>query len=366
MSTSSAKRDGSGSSKGDESMKADGMSTKSDGVTDMEIDDGPPPPPMWRNTPRLQSASTPSPGTVALAQWASTEEFERKAGTLQRHWRGLRGRTKAMHRLTWVASATLESLEEKTMQDLCAFMASLSEKGMLPHAMCEASTSQPRSLQPTAFPLNEAAVLDLIACFCREQLPSAAFVTELLNRQVMLLSDLPNICRYEVPRGCAICVVGDIHGQFGDLMHIFRCHGFPSKTRPYLFNGDFVDRGDCGVEVTLTLFAFQQLCPQSVFLNRGNHEERSTHALYGFQRECTRKYDDGIYDLFNDAFEQLPLGAVLNGKVLVLHGGIDDEMSVADLEGAPRTKYVVNAASSGGGGGGAAAAHSPGDAGEAA
>ncbi|EOD18195.1 hypothetical protein EMIHUDRAFT_47349, partial [Emiliania huxleyi CCMP1516] len=89
-----------------------------------------------------------------------------------------------------------------------------------------------------------------------------------------------------------VTVVGDLHGQFGDLLHIFRSQGFPSATRPYVFNGDFVDRGPASVEVALTLFAFQLLLPNSVFLNRGacNHEERSVHSQCGFQAECNAKY----------------------------------------------------------------------------
>ena len=140
--------------------------------------------------------------------------------------------------------------------------------------------------QPS-LPLTEARVLDLVGAFARRQLPHKSFVSELLRRQLELLQALPNVPRAEVPPGAHLCVVGDLHGQFADLIHIFRLHGFPSPSTPYLFNGDFVDRGDCGVEITLTLFAFQQLYPGSVLLNRGNHEERSVHMLMGFHQELS-------------------------------------------------------------------------------
>jgi hypothetical protein len=44
-------------------------------------------------------------------------------------------------------------------------------------------------------------------------------------------------------------------------MNIFELNGMPSADNPYLFNGDFVDRGSFSVETIFTLFAIKVWCP---------------------------------------------------------------------------------------------------------
>ena len=195
-----------------------------------------------------------------------------------------------------------------------------------------------------SFPLTHEAVLAMMACFSNEGdgcLLPTPFVTELLTKQEELLHALPNVVEFEVPPGQQICIVGDIHGQYADLMHVFYMHGFPSLEKPYLFNGDFVDRGNQGVEVTLTVFAFQQLYPGAIFLNRGNHEEASCHSVDGFRKECIYKYGLAVYDLYERLFTRLPLATVLNGAVLVVHGGVDSNFTLEQLRDADRAAYVA-------------------------
>lgn len=79
-------------------------------------------------------------------------------------------------------------------------------------------------------------------------------------------------------------------------------NGNPTKENPYLFNGDFVDRGPFSIEVILTLFAWKVYDPDCMHLTRGNHETKNMNKLYGFEGEVLHKYDVKIYNLFSEIF----------------------------------------------------------------
>ena len=92
-------------------------------------------------------------------------------------------------------------------------------------------------------------------------------------------------------------------GQLSDLLHILDTAGLPSPTNKYIFNGDFVDRGEWGVEVMCILLAMLVARPDSVFLNRGNHEDYAICSVYGFQVECYEKYDPMTFGMFVEIFQ---------------------------------------------------------------
>lgn len=147
-------------------------------------------------------------------------------------------------------------------------------------------------------------------------------VLTLLRKGRELLAAEPSLLVTHTPPGGAFRVVGDTHGQFYDLCHIFDTCGEPSPTNAYCFNGDFVDRGSWGVEVFLSLLAWKLAWPESVHLTRGNHESRKMTLRYGFAAEAVCKYSETVYEEFLKTFQALPLGLVLDERALVLHGGL--------------------------------------------
>lgn len=165
-------------------------------------------------------------------------------------------------------------------------------------------------------------VMKMIEHFKKQRLLHRRFAFELVLGVKKVLESLPTIVDVPIPDGRHITVCGDVHGQFYDLCHIFELGGFPSDDNPYLFNGDFVDRGSFSTEAILTLFAFKLLSPNCIHLIRGNHETKSMNKLYGFDGEVRHKYNDTLAEVFRETFCWLPLGMVLNRKVLVVHGGL--------------------------------------------
>lgn len=148
--------------------------------------------------------------------------------------------------------------------------------------------------------------------------------------------------RVDVPKNRHINVCGDTHGQFFDFYNIFQLHGLPSSDNPFLFNGDFVDRGSWGVEIVLSLYAFKAANPDCIYMNRGNHESLHLNRVYGFEGEVKAKYNEDVFELFIESFNWLPLAGVLNERVLVVHGGLfsKDGVTLSDIEKIDRNKDI--------------------------
>eukprot|EP00928_Gymnodinium_smaydae_P054946 TRINITY_DN38629_c0_g1_i1.p1 TRINITY_DN38629_c0_g1~~TRINITY_DN38629_c0_g1_i1.p1 ORF type:complete len:303 (+),score=56.49 TRINITY_DN38629_c0_g1_i1:119-1027(+) len=125
---------------------------------------------------------------------------------------------------------------------------------------------------------------------------------------------------------CPLKVCGDTHGQYSDLLRLFECGGFPPESN-YLFLGDYVDRGQQSLETICLLLAFKVKYQENFFLLRGNHECASINRIYGFYDECKRRYSIRLWKTFTDCFNCLPVSAVIDDKILCMHGGLSPELS---------------------------------------
>ncbi|KAK9456344.1 Metallo-dependent phosphatase-like protein [Dipodascopsis uninucleata] len=143
----------------------------------------------------------------------------------------------------------------------------------------------------------------------------------------------PTMVEVDVKNEETITVCGDTHGQFFDLLELFRINGPPGIGHKFLFNGDFVDRGSWSTEVALLLFSYKWLYPKDFFLNRGNHEADDMNKVYGFEGECKAKYSEKVFKVFSEAFSKLPLASLIGSSYLVLHGGLfsDDKITLDDV-----------------------------------
>ena len=126
-----------------------------------------------------------------------------------------------------------------------------------------------------------------------------------------------------------VTVVGDIHGQFYDLLKLLEMAGDIASSK-YLFLGDYVDRGSFSVEVLLLLYTLKLNYPQNIFMIRGNHECRQMTTFFNFRAECIAKYDLEFYEVACDTFDVLPMACVINKKFLAVHGGISPELVTLD------------------------------------
>lgn len=163
------------------------------------------------------------------------------------------------------------------------------------------------------------AISQLRAC----RLIPEAQVRELCYKARELLIEEGNVVSVDAP----VTICGDIHGQFHDLMELFRVGGDVPDTN-YLFMGDFVDRGFYSLESFLLLLCLKVRYPDRITLIRGNHESRQITTVYGFYDECIRKYGSAnVWRYCCEVFDYLALGALVLGASSVLEPSVSSSVN---------------------------------------
>ncbi|OHT07169.1 Ser/Thr protein phosphatase [Tritrichomonas foetus] len=149
-------------------------------------------------------------------------------------------------------------------------------------------------------------------------------LTNLIDLTISRFQKQPTLL--ELPLGTFI--VGDIHGNIHDLLRILG-HIGDFFSQKILFLGDYIDRGKFSIEVMTLLFALTVAYPDNVFLIRGNHEFSDVNEHYGFKDEINNLYNS--YDLwyhFNEAFNYMPISAVIGDTNFCVHGGLSSKLSM--------------------------------------
>ena len=162
-------------------------------------------------------------------------------------------------------------------------------------------------------------------------------ISQLCKMTREIFMEQPVFLELEAP----IKICGDTHGQFSDLLRLFEYGGFPPEAN-YLFLGDYVDRGKNSLETIILLLAYKVKFKENFFLLRGNHECGQINRIYGFYDECKRRYSIRIWKEFQDVFNCMPIAALIDDKILCMHGGLSPELvTVAQLQQITRPTEVA-------------------------
>ena len=148
----------------------------------------------------------------------------------------------------------------------------------------------------------------------------------LVSKAKEILSKEDNVQAVSAP----VTICGDVHGQFHDLLELFKIGGKCPDTN-YLFMGDYVDRGYHSIETLCLLLLLKIRYPTRIYLTRGNHESTEITQLYGFYDECVQKFGNAnVWKMFTDLFNYLPISAIVENKIFCLHGGLSPDIETID------------------------------------
>ena len=131
-----------------------------------------------------------------------------------------------------------------------------------------------------------------------------------------------------------VIVVGDIHGDIESLVHILKAEDMEKADR-IIFLGDYGDRGEGSVEVYYLLLRLKVSVKEKVIMLRGNHEGPMPVRPHDLPSLFIKRYGakgNTLYKKLKELWTYLPLAVLVEGRYLMLHGGLPRNVaSIMDI-----------------------------------
>lgn len=151
------------------------------------------------------------------------------------------------------------------------------------------------------------------------------FVNWLCKEASSLFEKEPNLIEAFSPT----IIIGDIQGQFDDLVKIFKLSNIQVNQR-YIFLGNYLEYEQQSIETLCLLYMLKIFYPKNIILLRGNHESRSIGKTSGFSNDCEQRLSIECANHFYDSFDKMPLCTVVDNKIFCVHAGISKDIRSLD------------------------------------
>ncbi|KAL4074176.1 phosphoprotein phosphatase [Scleroderma citrinum] len=285
---------------------------------------------------------------IAIADFKKVLAFEPKNETVRTQ---LTATQKLVRKIEFEKAIEME--EEKNAVDRCL--------EIIAEGSCEAESDYTgpvlHQTEDGKYTITHAFIIKMIDWFKQGRKLPRRYAWEIVLGAHAQLAKEESLVQVHLDEGETCDVIGDVHGQFYDLLHLYSLTGTPKADHYLLMNGDLVDRGSWSMEVILTVFAYKWLYPNRMFINRGNHEAKEMNRTYGFEGEAKHKHGEQSYKLFAHVFTTIPLATLVSAtkkstnvssktilspdglkQYFIVHGGLfsKDGVTLDDIRKIPR------------------------------
>ncbi|CAH8449036.1 unnamed protein product [Schistosoma bovis] len=259
---------------------------------------------------------------------------------IQCWYRKCKARLEVRRKCAWQVNQSLEYVtDESDSEGLQLILSSFGNGDASKKFLCNREPSFTSDFNPDPnhihFPIPEEMFLSFLNWIQSDKIIPTNFFTLILNKATEFFSQQPNLTEIQLEDEHHLIICGDLHGNLIAALRVFEETGLPNSRNRFVFNGDFVDRGTKSVEVLSLLLMAVLTYPTYVFLNRGNHEDIMVNERYGFVKELSNKYSkdrNNLIHLCDKLFCSLPIGAIVNERIFICHGGISKHTDLMKLK----------------------------------